>query len=86
MAYSHQCITCGKGYNSCDSCRNVKSFTPWRTIACSGECFQLYMLIRACQKDEDDLEARAQLRELARRINVKESVRLEIRRLLKRRK
>lgn len=86
MAYSHCCVTCGKSYNSCDSCRSVTTFTPWRTIACSQSCYQLFLVIKQCQQDADDWEARELLRELSRKVETKDSVRLEIRRLLKRRK
>ena len=29
---NHWCVLCGKGYHACDSCSDVKSFTPWRTL------------------------------------------------------
>ncbi len=38
--FTHKCIVCGKGYNSCFRCKNVES---WRNIYCSIQCFQNHM-------------------------------------------
>lgn len=29
---NHWCVVCGKGYHACDSCSDVKSYAPWRTL------------------------------------------------------
>lgn len=78
----HHCIICGKSYKFCDSCRNIRSFTPWRTIACSAECYQAYMIILACQRNKEDEEMFKHLREIVDVIEAKEAVQQEIRRLL----
>lgn len=38
--FTHECIVCGKGYNSCFRCKNVES---WRNIYCSIQCFQKHI-------------------------------------------
>ena len=43
---NHHCIICGKGYHSCDSCNEIKSFTPWRTLTDTIEHFQLYNVLQ----------------------------------------
>lgn len=43
---NHHCIICGKGYHACDSCDEVKTFTPWRTMTDTIEHFQLYMVLQ----------------------------------------
>lgn len=40
---NHRCIVCGEGYYHCNDCSNMKSFTPWRSVACSAECYQAYL-------------------------------------------
>ena len=40
---NHNCIICGVGYYHCNSCSQMKSFIPWRRIACSTECYQVYL-------------------------------------------
>lgn len=43
---NHFCIICGKGYHACDSCDEVKTFTPWRSLTDTIEHFQLYMVLQ----------------------------------------
>ena len=43
---NHHCIICGKGYHTCDSCNNIKTFTPWRTLTDTTEHFLLYMVLQ----------------------------------------
>ena len=40
---NHHCIICGTGYYHCNDCDKMKSFTPWRKVACSTECYQTYL-------------------------------------------
>lgn len=85
MKNTHHCIICGKGYISCDSCRNVRSFMPWRTIACSEKHYQFYLLIRACQREDANVELVEQLEQMAQSIEMKESVCQDVQTLLKHR-
>lgn len=39
-----ECKCCGKMYYGCKSCDEVNAYFAWRTICCSRECFQEYML------------------------------------------
>lgn len=39
------CSVCGKKYHMCSDCSEVKSFTPWRTVACSTECYKIYLVL-----------------------------------------
>ena len=39
---NNYCLICGKGYHVCNSCREVKDFTPWRTVVDTVNCFQIY--------------------------------------------
>lgn len=43
---NHYCIICGKGYHACNSCNEIKTFTPWRALTDTIEHFQLYMVLQ----------------------------------------
>lgn len=61
--FSHKCIVCGKGYDSCFRCKNVES---WRNICCSTDCFQKYI------KDTEDkpvTEVKAQIKKHQEKIS-----------------
>lgn len=74
MRHTHHCLVCGTGYEFCDSCRNVRGYTPWRTIVCTPECYQIHLLIGRCRRhdaNEDDYES---LRRLSATIRMKPEV------------
>lgn len=39
------CSICGEKYHVCNSCRNTKSFTPWRSVADSINCYKIYTIV-----------------------------------------
>lgn len=41
------CSICGTKYHICNSCSNTKSFTPWRVITCSKDCYQIFLALCA---------------------------------------
>lgn len=43
--YTHSCKACGKKYKACNACNEIKSFETWRSVACSMECYQLWMTL-----------------------------------------
>lgn len=49
---NHRCIICGKLYYHCNDCDRMKTFTPWRRVACSSECYQTYLAWRMYQDGE----------------------------------
>lgn len=40
-----ECVICGKKYHCCLSCKEQKTFKPWRTIADKISCYQLFILL-----------------------------------------
>lgn len=40
-----KCSICGTRYHICNDCNNAVSFTPWRTIACSINCYKIFLAI-----------------------------------------
>ena len=43
---NHWCVVCGKGYHACDSCNEIKSFTPWRSLTDSIEHFKIFTVLK----------------------------------------
>lgn len=62
---NHKCIVCGTAYHSCDSCQQIKTYTPWRTLCDSWEHYRIYLLIRTFQEGLDTTEnIQSQLKKL----------------------
>lgn len=40
-----RCSICGQKYHVCSDCTNTKSFTPWRKVACSIDCYKIFMAL-----------------------------------------
>ena len=43
---NHWCVVCGKGYHACDSCNEIKSITPWRSLTDTVEHFKLFTVLK----------------------------------------
>lgn len=43
MQAKRNCVVCGREYETCAYCEQVRTYTPWRVIACSPECYQVYL-------------------------------------------
>lgn len=39
------CTVCGGKYHVCNDCRNTRTFTPWRTVADSMNCYRIYLIL-----------------------------------------
>lgn len=53
MADMKPCAMCGRLYEACNHCEEIAQkymrqygYAPWRTVACSVECYQLYDIVR----------------------------------------
>lgn len=40
-----RCSICNTAYHVCNDCTKTESFTPWRKIACSVNCYGIYMAL-----------------------------------------
>ncbi|MEY8352601.1 hypothetical protein AALB39_04500 [Lachnospiraceae bacterium 54-53] len=57
-----KCSICGKRYHLCLNCSNTKTFTPWRSITDTIECYKIFLIIRDyTNKYISKVEARSQL-------------------------
>lgn len=41
----NKCAVCGKEYKVCPTCAKIKSFTSWRTITDTINCYRIYMAL-----------------------------------------
>lgn len=68
----HKCIICGTMYHACDTCQQVKTYTPWRTLCDTFDHYRIYLVIREWQeKIISKSEAQQKLRELGVTKNVR---------------
>lgn len=47
---NHTCVICGAKYHSCDTCEEIKTYTPWRTICDTQNHYLMYVTIRSYQE------------------------------------
>lgn len=58
------CTVCGKKYHVCQSCRKIGSFVPWRTVADSPACYQIFQILSSHTNNRiSDQEAKKRLSE-----------------------
>lgn len=55
------CTICNKGYHVCNTCKNTRSFTPWRTVVDSMEHYKIYMAIHGYTVTKNKEQAKAEL-------------------------
>ncbi|EXG87844.1 hypothetical protein K413DRAFT_4745 [Clostridium sp. ASBs410] len=41
-----KCSICGKKYHVCHTCSNTISFTPWRKITDTTNCYKIFLILR----------------------------------------
>lgn len=44
---NHECVLCGKKYHACDSCFEIKTYTPWRTVCDTFNHYLIWGTIRS---------------------------------------
>lgn len=42
----HVCTVCGAQYHHCNGCKSMGGYIPWRAVACSPECYQVFVAYR----------------------------------------
>lgn len=56
------CSICGNKYHMCITCSEVKSFTPWRTIVDTVNCYKIFLTLKDYTNNAKTKEnARAEL-------------------------
>ena len=59
---NHTCKICGTPYHACQSCDNIHSFQPWRTITDTRACYKIFLILNSYTNGyASPLEAREQL-------------------------
>ena len=63
--FSHQCVICGINYESCDLCKDIQTYTPYRALCDTSKHYQVYLIISSLRgKVMNDDEAREALERL----------------------
>ena len=55
------CDICGKPYRVCNSCKEVKSFTPWRTVTDTMQHYLIFLVLSEYTKTKDKEKAKEEL-------------------------
>ena len=55
------CDICGKKYHICSSCKEVKSFTPWRTVTDTMQHYLIFLSLSEYTKTKDKEKAKEEL-------------------------
>ena len=55
------CDRCGKKYHICSSCKEVKSFTPWRTVTDTMQHYIIFLALSEYTKTKDKEKAKEEL-------------------------
>ena len=55
------CDICGKKYYVCNSCKEVKSFTPWRTVTDTMQHYIIFLALSEYTKTKDKEKAKEEL-------------------------
>ena len=55
------CDICGKKYHVCNSCKEVKSFTPWRTVTDTMQHYLIFLALSKYTKTKDKEKAKEEL-------------------------
>ena len=55
------CDICGKKYHICSSCKEVKSFTPWRTVTDTMQHYIIFLALSEYTKTKDKEKAKEEL-------------------------
>lgn len=62
---NHKCVICGTMYHSCDSCNQIKTYTPWRALCDTFPHYNIYLIIRSYQGGiVNKTEAKSELQKL----------------------
>ena len=55
------CDICGKKYHVCNSCKEAKSFTPWRTVTDTMQHYLIFLALSEYTKTKDKEKAKEEL-------------------------
>ena len=55
------CDICGKKYHICSSCKEIKTFTPWRTVTDTMQHYLIFLALSEYTKTKDKEKAKEEL-------------------------
>ena len=57
-----KCCICGKAYHVCNSCKEIKEFTPWRTVTDTIDHYMIYLAIHGYSVTKNKKKALEELK------------------------
>mgnify|MGYP000008932162 CR=1 FL=1 len=55
------CAICGKPYRVCNTCKEIKSFSPWRIVTDTLPHYMIYLTLCEFNKTQDKAKAKSEL-------------------------
>lgn len=55
------CSICSKKYHLCKSCEDIESFSPWRTVTDTIDCYKIFLVLSEYTKTKNKVQAKKEL-------------------------
>lgn len=55
------CSICSKKYHLCKSCEDIESFSPWRTVTDTIDCYKIFLVLSEYTKTKNKEQAKKEL-------------------------
>lgn len=56
-----KCAICEKKYHLCKTCEDVKTFSPWRTVTDTIDCYKIFLVLSEYTKTKNKEQAKKEL-------------------------
>lgn len=56
-----KCAICDKKYHLCKTCEDVKTFSPWRTVTDTIDCYKIFLVLSEYTKTKNKVQAKKEL-------------------------
>lgn len=56
-----KCAICDKKYHLCKTCEDVKTFSPWRTVTDTIDCYKIFLVLSEYTKTKNKEQAKKEL-------------------------
>lgn len=80
-----KCDICGRPYHLCRTCRDIKSFQPWRTVTDTFEHYLIFLAVSEYTRTHNKAKAKEELNKcnLAELESFNENIKTAIKEILK---
>lgn len=56
-----KCAICEKKYHLCKTCEDVKTFSPWRTVTDTIDCYKIFLVLSEYTKTKNKKQVKKEL-------------------------